>query len=167
MAEQSHPGNMDDLLSDIEREWMLLMQFVARLDETQLTTPDAGGWSPKDNLAHIAEWMKILLGYHMDGRPSHEVVGVDPEITKDWDPDVINPVLFERNRGRSAGDILGELKRVYAQVCDRLNSTRFEDLLKPRWPNDPESPNIMWAVIVNTNEHFAEHRESMEKLLEK
>jgi len=56
------------------------------------------GWSPKDNLAHLSEWMKALMGVHMDRRPSHEVLGVSEDMTKGWDMEIINPVLFERNR---------------------------------------------------------------------
>ena len=88
------PGNISELLEQIGCEWIALMHVVDQLTPEQLTLPDAGGWSPKDNLAHLTEWMKILLGYHMDGLPAHEVVGVSPEMTEEWDMDVINQVLF-------------------------------------------------------------------------
>ncbi len=163
---EEYPKNKTELLSGIEREWSALMNAVAKLDEKQMTTPDAGGWSPKDNLAHLAEWMNILLGYHLDNRPSHEVIGVAPEVTAaDWDYNRINQVLFERNRDRSIEDVLGGLKNVYTRVILRLETTPFEDLLKPRWPEEKDSPSFLWAVIVNTSEHFAEHRETMEKAL--
>jgi hypothetical protein len=109
--------------------------------------------------------MKILLGYHLDNRPSHEVIGVAPDVTENWDYNRINQVLLERNRNRSVEDVLGELKNVYARVIDRVASTPFEDLLKPRWPEEKDSPSFLWAVISNTSEHFAEHRETIEKAL--
>ena len=165
MIENSQPQTKEELLSHIARKWDLLLALVAKLDEKQMSTPDAGGWTPKDNLAHIAEWMKILLGYHLDTRPSHEVLGVSPDVTANWDYNRINQVLLERNRGRSVEDVLGELKIVYARVIDRVASTTFEDLLKPRWPEEKDSPSFLWAVIVNTSEHFAEHRENIEKAL--
>ena len=163
--EQWIPGSKSELMSAIEREWNLLMGVVGKLGEKKLTTPDSGGWSPKDNLAHLAEWLKILMGYHMDRRPSHEVMGVEAEVVKDWDMEVINPVLFERNRNRSAQDVLDELKRVYADLIRKLESAPFEDLLKPRHTNDPEKrPVLMW-VLGDTTEHFAEHRATIEKML--
>jgi hypothetical protein len=165
MADESLPESKQELLSLIEREWSALMDLVAKLDGKKMTTPDAGGWSPKDNLAHLTEWMKILMGYHMDKRPSHEVMGMAPEVTANWDFDVINSLLFERNRDRPVEDVLAELKTVYARVIDRLNSTSFADLKEPRWSDDPDSPPLLWAVIANTSEHFAEHRETMEKAL--
>ena len=163
--EQWVPGSKVELMASIEREWKSLMDVVAKLDLTQMTTPDTGGWSPKDNLAHLAEWMKVLMGYHLDRRPSHEVLGVSEEVTKDWDMEVINPVLFERNRDRPVQDVLDELKHVYVELFNKLESMPFEDLLKPRHAEDPEKrPLLMW-VLGDTTEHFAEHRATIAKVL--
>ena len=164
--EQWIPESKAELMSAIKREWNLLMDVAARLQENnKFTTPDEGGWSPKDNLAHLAEWMNALMGYHLDRRPPHEVFGVPEEVTKDWDMEVINPVLFERNKNRSTKDVLDELKRVYEQLVAKLNAIPFEDLLKPRHADDPEKrPVLMW-VLGDTTEHFEEHRETIGKML--
>ena len=164
--EQLVPKDKAELMSAITHEWNLLMAAVAKLHEKdKFTTLDEGGWSPKDNLAHLTEWMNALMGYHMDRRPSHEVFGVPAEVTRDWDMEVINPVLFERNKNRSTEDVMNELKRVYEELVAKLNATPFEDLLKPRHADDPERrPVLMW-VLGDTTEHFAEHRETIEKLL--
>jgi len=167
MAEQEQwvPGSKDELMRAIKHERNLLMDVVSKLDETKMTAPDEGGWSPKDNLAHLAEWMNALMGYHMDRRPSHEVFGVPEEVTKDWDMEVINPVLFERNRNRSTQDVLDELKRVYGELVKKLEATPFEDLLKPRHADDPEKRPLLLWILGDTTEHFAEHRETIEKMI--
>ena len=166
--EQELPKNTAELLSQIEAEWSALMDVVNKLDERQMITPDAGGWSPKENLAHISEWMKVMLGYHMDHRPSHEVIGVAPEVAADWDADRINQVFFERNKVRTVKDVSSELKEVYDRVMDRLKSTPFEELLKPRFPDQPGSPPLLeMGILNNTRDHFAEHRETLEKGLAK
>ena len=164
MAEP-RPTNIAELLSEIEREWKALMGVVGRLTPGQMNTPDSGGWSPKDNLAHLAEWMKVLMGYHMDQRPPNEVLGVAPEVTADWDMDVINPVLFERNRQRPADDVQNELKRVYAELNAKIRATPFADLMKPRRPDDPDRRPLLDWVLGDTTEHFAEHRATIEKTL--
>ena len=166
MSEEWVPQNKEELMSAIKREWDMLMNTAAKLDENnKLTTPDEGGWTAKDNLAHLTEWMNALMGYHMDRRPPHEVFGVPEDVTRDWDFEVINPVLFERNQNRPAQDVLDELKRVYEELVVKLNATPFEDLLKPRHANDSEKrPVLMW-VLGDTTEHFAEHRETIEKML--
>ena len=165
MTEQWIPKNKPELMSAIEREWKLLMDVAEKLTDNQMTTPDEGGWSPKDNLAHLTEWMKVLMGYHMDHRPSHEVLGVAPEAVKDWDFNIINPLLFERNRNRSKQDVFDELKQVYGQLTAKLESMTFEDLMKPRHADDPEKrPLVLW-ILGDTTEHFSEHRETIEKTI--
>ncbi|MEP6896289.1 MAG: ClbS/DfsB family four-helix bundle protein, partial [Chloroflexota bacterium] len=121
------PGNKAELLASIEREWTSLMNVVEKLDFTQMIALDKGGWSPKDNLAHLAEWMNALMGYHLDRRPRHEVLRVPEEVTKDWDFEVINPVLFERNHNRPVQDVLAELKSVYAELINKLGALNYED----------------------------------------
>ena len=165
MTEEWVPGSKAELMSAIRREWKLLMDVTDQLDEQKMTTPDEGGWSPKDNLAHLTEWMNSLMGYHIDKRPAHEVMRMTEEQTRDWDMEVINPVLFERNRNRSIQDVLDELKQTYEKLLAKLESMSFEDLLKPRHPEDPEKrPLLMW-VLGDTSEHFAEHREVIERML--
>ena len=159
------PGSKAELMSAIRREWKLLMEVVEKLDEQKMTAPDEGGWSPKDNLAHLSEWMNSLMGYHMDKRPAEEVMRLTKEQTRDWDMEIINPVLFDRNKERSTEDILDELKQTYERLLAKLDATPFEDLLKPRHADDPERrPLLMW-VLGDTTEHFAEHRETIEKML--
>lgn len=161
--EQWVPGSKAELMSAIAREWNLLMETVSRLDEAQMTRVDEGGWSPKDNLAHLAEWMNVLMGYHLDRRPAHEVLGVSEEVTRGWDMEVINPVLFERNRDRSSEDVLAWLKQVYAETVRKLEAMPFEDLLAPRHADDPEKRPVLLWVLGNTTEHFAEHRATIER----
>lgn len=160
------PGSKSELMGAIEREWKSLMEVVEKLQKAnKLTTPDAGGWSPKDNLAHLTEWMNILMGYHMDKRPAHEVMRVEPEVVRGWDMDVINPVLFERNRNRSLDDVLDELRRVYAELARKLDTLPFEELMKPRRADDPEKRPLLLWVLGDSAEHFAEHRATIEKML--
>ena len=165
MTEQWIPGDKKELLSAIEREWKALMDVVAKLDETKMTAPDAGGWSPKDNIAHLSEWMNLLLGYHIEHRPAHEVLDVSEDVVRGWDMEIINPVLFERNRNRSAQDVLNGVKQMYLKLYNKLESMSFEDLLKPRRADDPEKRPLLLWVLGDTTEHFLEHRETIEKNL--
>jgi hypothetical protein len=159
------PGSKSELMSAIRHEWDRLMDVVSQLDDKKMTTPDAGGWSPKDNLAHLAEWMNVLMGVHLDRRPAHEVLGVPEEVTKGWDMEVINPVLFERNKDRSIEAVLDGLKHTYEVLIEKLDSLTFEYLLSPRHTDDPEKrPVLMW-VLGDTTDHFKEHRETIEKML--
>jgi hypothetical protein len=165
VEEEWIPGSKAEFMSAIRREWKLLMDVIDKLDEQKLTTPDEGGWSPKDNLAHLSEWMNSMMGYHIDRRPPHEVMRLTEDQTRDWDMEVINPVLYERNKDRSIEDVMDELKRTYEKVLAKLDAMSFEELMRPRHAEDPEKrPLLMW-VIGDTSGHFAEHREVIERML--
>jgi hypothetical protein len=164
MADDTLPKSKAELMSQIEHEWSALMDVVRQLSPEQMLRPDEGSWSPKDNLVHLTEWMNILLGYYFDRRPAHEVIGVDPEMTADWDFQVMNDIMFKRDHYLSLEQVLGQLKNTYAKVHDRLEATTFEDLMKPIFEDDPDWP-LITGVINNTRDHFAEHRETIEKVL--
>jgi hypothetical protein len=167
MSDPQLPRSTSELLTQIEDEWTALMNAAERLTPEQMTTPDAGGWSPKDNLAHLSEWMNTMLGYHLDHRPAHEVMGLPRGLTEPWGKfDAINAALFERNRNRSAEDVLADLKRIYAQVVARIQSMPFDDLMKPRHADDPEQRPVLLWVLGDTTDHFAEHRATIEKTFE-
>jgi hypothetical protein len=160
------PGSKAELISAIKREWKALMDVVAKLEAAnKMMTPDEGGWSPKDNLAHLSEWMNSVMGYHIDRRPPYEVMNLPEEVTKGWDMEVINPVLFERNKNRSLEDVKAELKQTYEKVLAKLDSMSFDDLMRPRHANDPEKRPLLLWVIGDTSGHFAEHRGTIEKML--
>src|SRR5512139_3589576 len=121
MAEEWIPENKNELMSVIRRQWKHLMDTVDQLTQAgRMTTLDEGGWSPKDNLAHLSEWMNSLMGYHMDKLPAHEVMSIPEEAAKGWDMEVINPILFERNKDRSAQDVIDELRKTYDVLMAKL-----------------------------------------------
>ena len=160
------PGSKAELISAIKREWKALMDVVAKLEAAnKMTMPDEGGWSPKDNLAHLSEWMNSMIGYHLDGRPPHEVMRIPEEAAEGWDMEVINPILFQRNKDRSLEDVKDELNQTYERVLAKLDGMSFDDLMKPHYPDDPEKRPLLLWVIGDTSGHFAEHRETMEKML--
>jgi len=165
MANNMLPKSKAELMSQIKREWSALMDVVRRLSPEQMVTPDEGGWSPKDNLAHLTEWMNILVEYYFDRRPAHEVIGVDPEVTENWDYERMNDIMFQHDRHQPLEQVLDELKSAYAKVLARLASMTFEELMKPRQVGDFYKGSIIEWVIGNTSDHFAEHRETIAKLL--
>jgi hypothetical protein len=60
---------------------------------------------------------------------------------------------------------MDELKQVYGRLSVKLDSMTFEDLMKSRHEDDSEKrPLVLW-IIGDTTDHFAEHRETIEKIL--
>ena len=159
------PKNTSDLLFQIESEWRELLRVVDQLTPKQMITPDSGGWSPKDNLAHLSAWMNIMRDCYLDKKPAHEAMGMDAATYAGLDETGENAVLFERNRGRTVSDVLLDLKRTYAVVVETLRKRPFTDLMKPLRDDDPEKRPVLLSVLGNTSEHFAEHRAIIERLL--
>jgi hypothetical protein len=151
------PQDKTDLLERIQRDWSALMQAIERLTPEQMSIPDAGGWSIKDNLAHLTAWEQFMLLHYLQGRPPHETMQIDAATLERLDENGINAVLFERNRNRAVADVLDGLRRSHEQVVAFLEQMPFSDLMKPRFPDDPQvRPLINW-VIGNTYDHYQEH----------
>ncbi len=161
------PQSTPELLSLIEREWQELMRVVDRLTPEQMTRPDAGGWSPKDNLAHLAEWLHYMDVSYLQKKPASEGMGIEADKLKQLDENGINAVLFERNRLMPVPDVLAKLKRAYADAMKTLKPIPFADLLKPLRESGPDKRRVLDAVTGNTSDHFREHRETIEKALGK
>ena len=165
MFERWYPKDKDDLMLAIDRERTAFWNLVRGLNEAQMSTPDSSGWAPKDHVAHLSAWMRSLIGYHFDHRPWHEVLKVDQSLTDKVDIDGINDLLYQRKRKLPVPDVLAEFQEACAELYARLNSLSFEDLMKPRFPNDAEKRSLMDFVLSDTSEHLAEHREYIERAL--
>ena len=165
MADRILPNNLDELLKEIEREWNALMQVVDRLTPDQMTTPDSGGWSPKDNLGHLSAWMHFMLESELGGVPAHIALGIDEQKLKGLNEDEENAILFERNRKRSTDEVLNELKSTHDETIKTLKAMGFLNLMKQFKSDDPQKRPVIEWVLGNTSEHFAEHRVYIERAL--
>jgi hypothetical protein len=161
------PRDKAELLAWIEREWVALGQSYAGLSDEQMSVPDTGGWSIKDNLAHVTEWERFMRLAYLQGIPEPEAMGIDAETLAREDENGINAILFQRNRDRSVADVLVELDRSHQQVVTELEGMTFEEMMRPMNPEDPKRRPLMLWIIGNTYEHYQEHRINVEKLTRK
>ncbi len=151
-----------DLMARIEGEWSALLRTVAGLSHEQLTQPGTGGWSAKDNLAHVAMGERVLVRHFFQGRPLPDVLQLDPAQLERWDVDAINALLCERSRGRSVEDVLTDLHHTHAQLLAALEPLTFGDLTNPRAEGGAEAPPLLYPVVYNTYHHYREHRETLQ-----
>ena len=159
------PRDKDELLIWIKQEWDSLMEAVQDLDEARMSIPDEGGWTIKDNLAHLAEWERFLCLNHLQRIPPHEVMGIDQETFAALDEDGINALMVERNRNRSTAEVITAVKESHAQMLQELEAWSYADLMKPRFDNGDPSRTVGLYVAGNTYLHYQEHRETIEKNL--
>jgi len=147
------PPSKAELFRRIEAEWALLNEAVSQLSEMQMMTPDSGGWSPKDNLAHLFTWERWLVFYHLQGQPPEEVMGVDSATLAD--ENAINAVILQRNQHRTVAEVLKDFRDTHALVLQALDQLTDTDLMRPRFEDDPR-PLLAW-IVGNTFEHYKEH----------
>ena len=158
------PQNTRDLMALIQQEWEALMRTVEKCSPAQMLKPGPGGWSVKDNLAHLYSWERYMILYHLDGIPPHQVMQIDEATFEKVGEDGLNAIIFERNNDRSVEDVLETLQNSHALVVARLESMPFDELLKPHYPGDPDTRPLLVWVTGNTYEHYREHRKNIEAL---
>lgn len=163
-TEGRSPGDSAELFGRIDRGWNLLLDAVARCDQTQLEIRPGGAWSIKDHLAHLSAWEGYLCRHHLGDDPEYEAMGIDASTYRALDQDGVNALLYQRNRDRAFAEVEAELRRTHAKVLARLHEIPFNRLLAPRYPDDPEEGPLLRWVASNTVEHYEEHRVAIEHL---
>jgi hypothetical protein len=166
MDSEGIPQDKAELIALIADEWMALLQIIDKTTPDQMTTPDVGGWSPKDNLAHLAAWEGFMIRRYLQGQPPHEAIQIEKATLEHLEEDDINQILFERNRLRSVDDVLQELQQTHATLLDTLEQMTFADLMQPISEDAQHRPLIIW-VMGNTYQHYREHRETMQAMIDK
>jgi hypothetical protein len=160
-----YPSNKDELCNRIEYEWSKLMDVIQPLDEMEMTMRPAGGWSIKDNLAHISVWEHYMCEHHIGKAPPHEALGMDAESYAKADEDGINDFLFLKIKDLTLSQVQSELHRTHKAMLSVLEQLSYKELMKSRDRNNPkEGPLLKW-VVGNTYEHYKEHRLSIEKFI--
>mgnify|MGYP002713116940 CR=1 FL=1 len=159
-----------DLLEQIQAGWENLQAFINSLDEAQFTAKtDAAGWTVKDHLMHLAVWEDGLSGL-VNSQPRWERMGVPQDVWDNSGYDKINAVIQQQHHAMPLEDVLNALQDVHKEVLYHLNKLTDADLELPYKHYQADSPldkPIMWWLIANTYEHYAEHIPWMQAILEK
>lgn len=159
-----------ELLSRINAGWDEFQAFLATLSDEQLTVPtDAGGWTGKDHIIHIAVWedgMEALL--RKESR--HGRMGISDAMWEKGDHDEVNATIQQHHKNKS----LAEVRKIAAESHQRLLKTiasLSDDELNLPYKHyapaaDREHPVYGW-VIGNTYEHYEEHTPWIAAIAEK
>ena len=112
------PTNKNQLLSDSQKEYAALEQFLATLTPEQMVQPGAlGEWSVKDTLAHLLEWQNMCLGWYAAG-----LRGENPPTPAEgykWSQlPALNQMIFEKYRHAVLEDILAKFRTSHQKVTE-------------------------------------------------
>ena len=163
MENETYPTSTAELLERIQRGWDDLWTAIDGLTPAQMETPDAGGWSIKDNLAHLTAWERYMLLHYLQGRAAGEAMGLD-EATAQSHYDEINAAIYERSRSRTLVDVMASAQTSHNEVVEYLASLPFETLMRQKDADDPEKRPLLAWVAGNTYEHYEEHLDAIRAL---
>jgi hypothetical protein len=111
---------------------------------------EPGGWTAKDNIAHLSTWREhaartldaVRLGNPVDG-PAHES-----------DLDARNAEIYEAHRGDSAATVRAAAHDTYTALIAAVRACTDDDLLRER----PGAGGPVWRVVPgNGHSHVAQH----------
>jgi len=150
----------ENLLRQMDLIWNKLQTFLASLTDEQLTRPtDAGGWTVKDHIIHLAllENAQVSL---LEGKSRREVLDIPIDIWEGPDDDAINAVIQQRYHDMPLDQVMQTFRQTREHTLKKLDTMTEADLLLPfrhYQPNSTEErPIIMW-LMAETVEHYHAH----------
>ncbi len=153
------------LLEAIRGTRAALEDALARFDEgTLVTATVTGEWTPKDTMAHVADWERRFLRWVEAGRRGEEPER--PEIGMAWDDlDRLNREIVERSRTRSLDEVRAEFAASYHAILDAVAAMSEDELFAVgRYAWTGKYPLLPY-LRSNTAEHYAEHTAQLEAWL--
>lgn len=166
----SPPPTVQEVLESIEREWNALQEVLSRLTADQMTAAGEGGWSIKDELAHLAAWARGLAALVRKQRRYPPMGLPENAAPNTFGIERMNQVIYERNRNLPLHEVLAELQAAHRDALAAVAELSDDDLLRPYDDFQPQDKRpdghtpILWRIAGNTYGHYAEHRETIERL---
>lgn len=151
---------VDQLLDRIEIAWNDLNSFLSHLSAEQLTAPtDAGGWTVKDHVIHLAVWEEGIRAL-LQKQSRHEAMGISEDLWNSGSADDYNAVIQQRYKDMPLDEVIQSSGDIHRRLVDTIRSLSDEDLQRPyRYyapASDRDAPVINW-IGGNTFWHYEEH----------
>ena len=172
MSEMSDgpPPSVQEVIDKTEEEWDALQQAISPLSEEQMTEPGVGGWSVKDELAHLAAWARGLAAL-VRKQPRYPPMGLPADAAPHKAGiERMNETIYANNRDVPLAEVLEELRAAHEDVLAAVSALSDEDLVRPYDSFQPQDKRpdghtpILWRIAGNTFGHYAEHRETITKM---
>ncbi|HEY5119035.1 MAG TPA: DinB family protein [Anaerolineales bacterium] len=161
-SEPSLPTDLEILHSRIHDEWEAFSAVLSVLSEPQIIRRDPGEWSVKDILAHIATWEKFLILNQFLGMPAAEALCIDPAVIDRADENEVNAILFERNRNRALVEVQSDWYETHRWLMSELVKIGEDALAASTLCFGPDPKPLAQWVVLNTYDHYADHRRTIE-----
>lgn len=165
----AEPSTTAELQARIASAWDVYMNMASRLSPSQVDAPGTDGWTPKDQVSHVAAWERTLAAI-LDGEPQAASIGLtDAEFNAGGDE--VNELIRQRFRSRSWDQVLHEATEVHRLVVERVARLTDEDLRRDLASftserGDSGSDPILQWFAWETYEHYEEHGAGFSRLVD-
>jgi hypothetical protein len=161
------PTTKSELMLDIRKEWDTLEQFYASLSPEQMSQAGAiGEWSPKDVLAHLAEWQQLCLDWYNAGLHG-DLPHLPAEGYKWSQMSALNRRIFEKYRDWSLASVSEFFQSTYQQILNLVEATPEEKLFNSGCYSWTGNDSLSAYIIPCTSHHYRWARTEMRKGLRK
>jgi hypothetical protein len=168
MADVTEILAKDELLAAIRRERARFDELLSGIEDARmLVVIREDGWTAKDMLVHVTAWEERLLRWidrwRATGVPQRPEPGIDWGTTDNKGVDVLNQRDHEASIDKDIATVRAESADAYERVVAAVESLSDDELTvpTPAW----DGLALSWIVRANTDEHYQEHREEMERWL--
>ena len=151
-----------ELLKRIQDQWNEVIAFITPLSPEQMMVKDAGGWTIKDNLAHISAWERFITANQFEGQTAAQAFGLPAVEFAQLDEAGYNALILKRNLNRPLDEVLSDLTRIHAALIERLEAQSEEDLHRKTFSVGEKPEEVMTWIVYNTFDHYAEHLQTIQ-----
>jgi hypothetical protein len=163
MATQNWPENKADFQAHLSDAWVQLQTVLDSFSEEQMTErTDAGGWTVKDHLAHLATWERGIIAL-LRRQPRYEAMGLDAATVQNNDEGELNRKLRAQFVNASLSEVRENLRDAHDGLAALVDSLEPDDLLKtysayqPGEPGEDTGEPVLRWVVGNSSGHYLEH----------
>ena len=158
-----------ELLENIQKGWDEVNTFLNSLTDEQKThLTDAGGWTVKDHVIHMAAWEDGFTAL-LDKKDRRTYMDND-EATWASGDDPINAVLQKRYKDLTWDEVIEKRQAIHNHLLQQINAMPDETLQAPYSAYNPDSKStyaINQLIGGSTFSHYADHIPWMAAIAEK
>lgn len=153
----------------VQSAWSELESFLVKVGEDDAAVRDAGGWTVKDHVTHMAVWADSVAVLFRDGF-RHEALGIDEGLYSRASFDEINEIIRRREGHLSLNQAIQHLREVHTGLMSQVRSLSDADLARPVREYFPLAPRaddrrVVDFIRENTAAHYSEHLLWMRELV--
>jgi len=159
------------LAQEIKNAWDDLDAYLKTLTPEQLTAlTDAGGWSVKDHVIHLAAWDDSVHAL-LEKQSRYERMGISKAVWDQSEINAINAAVWELHKDRPLDEVLKIFQATNQKLVEKVQSMSDSELSRQykEFQADPaRGEQIVGEWISNaTHKHYGRHRPWIKAIIDK